>query len=307
MAKDPASTVFSSINMNLLSPTRPKSHFIRRHALMVAFATLCVAPQLAKSQVVVSNPAVVTGSGSVNPGSETLGYFAGSDATLLSNLKSDSYFRAIQDYSGFTGYTANDKTYTVNFAADQDIRFTYGSANITSSAAALSNATYAISGSSSLRLQAASASTATSLTVSFGTSDGGTGFAVDQTVTGVGFTLTGNYGNAVNDTVTVTYYSIIGTALSTQTYTNSTSTSSSAGGNGPVNAFSAYLNTTGDVASNVSYLTISFTTDTAAPFIFGLDDFGFTTTAIPEPSSIALLGGAASLAFVLAVRRRTRR
>lgn len=285
-----------------------QSHLLRSRvapAFIAAVSALGLAASVdLHAQVVVSNPAVVTGSNAINPSSEALGFYTGSSASTVSTLEADPLFRSLQDYSGFTGNTANNKTYTVDFGADQDVRFTYGSANNPASAAAISNLNYALSGTSALRLQGASASTASSMTIAFGTYDSGTGFTLNQTVTGVGFSFTGNYGNMVNDTVTVTYYSISGTALTTQTYTHAASTSSSAGAAGPVNAFTGYINSTGDAANNVSYLTIAFTTDTASPFIFGLDDFGFTTAAVPEPSSFALYAAASGLFFAASRRRR---
>ena len=134
------------------------------------------------------------------------------------------------------------------------------------------------------------------VTIDFGSFDSGTGTFDSNTnaVAAAGFTL--NQIGAANS-FTIEFQTDAGVTLQTVAFSGQAGNNPDPNGNNTASDY--FIGFDNGSTFNIGQIVISRTGST---FNSGLDDFGFTLNAIPEPTSIALLGlGALG---VMARRRR---
>ncbi|MFH1500150.1 MAG: hypothetical protein ABII82_20275 [Verrucomicrobiota bacterium] len=204
-------------------------------------------------------------------------------ATSAATLDALTGFWVVRD---FTGFTSGSNSIAFTSTDLPGIQFSFsGSIQLDNTGNEITNATFATSGSSAIRIQANTTNAATL-----------TGL-IDFTGAGVNaaaFTLAGNRFARVSD-ITVNFLSETSTVLSTQTYT----------GTGSSSAIGLYFGYEAPSSQTIGSISISVTLDSGSEtVVLGLDDVGFFST-IPEPSSAAMLVGSAGL--LLASIRRPRR
>lgn len=257
------------------NPTHPRKTSILH--LLAALASLLLIP-LSASAATVITPTVVTGENQINTLNRSLfhdsGYSHFEDLPGYGTVQNISYASALSNTTPLIlNYNQPD------FSAD--VRFQFNMAVGTDS---VTNSTYMTStGGNRLRLQALSDTNAIAMTIDFGIWDGDS-FDPNKTVVATGFTLSGTFANLSDGKVVVTYYNASSSVLNTQDLITDGSTTNT---NNNRWGFTGWENTSGNPDNNIAYITVAFTRDSANGTIISLGDFGYT--AIPEPSSLALL------------------
>lgn len=267
------------------------SHVRLRAAVLPLFAALAL--PVATHAAVLSDPTLYTGADAIDPaGSEGIDVSHGN--ITESALEALPGFRAVQDFTGFTGATANNASVTnyISFtdSAQPDIRFTTtGATAINNSGAHGTSPAQGTSGTSLIILDASTVAAMT-MTITFGSYDAGV-FTSAIGVSAAGFTLSNN---ADAYAFSIVFRSTLGAALQTVSFNGDTD--ADAGGN-HLDVFVGYQADSGSLIGSVEI------TRTGSSFNTGFDDLGFST--IPEPSTYAALLGLAGLSFA-AYRRHTR-
>lgn len=257
---------------------------------------------------VVTDTTLTTGSSAIDPsGSRTVDVQA-TGSTSIATLTSHADFRgAVQ--SGWTGFvgasTSTNNIYSFTDSSLPDISFDISGSYSATTGGSIGNATRTTSASSGYTISASGGGSVgtpltVTLTINLGSYNSGTGvFTNGATVDGVGFTVAALLSG---QTTTARFYNAATTLLSTQSivttgvFTDNDSQSNSQDG---------YFGYTGDgsLANGVSKIILDITYTAGGTTGKALDDFGFTgVTAIPEPSSYALMAGFAGLCLV--ARRR---
>lgn len=256
------------------NPTHPRKTSILH---LLAAASLLLIP-LSASAAIVLEPTVVTGSDQINTLNRSLFYNSGYAA-----------FEALPGYGtvqniNYTGTLSHTTPLILNYDQTDysaDVRFQF---NMSVGTSSVTNSTYITStGGNRLRLQALSDTNAIEMTIDFGIWDGDS-FDPNKTVVATGFTLSGTFANLSDGKVVVTYYNTNNSVLNTQDLITGGSTTNT---NNDRWGFTGWENTSGNTDNNIAYITVAFTRDSANGTIISLGDFGYT--AIPEPSSLALL------------------
>jgi hypothetical protein len=247
---------------------------------------------------VIFNPTLASGAGDVIDPSGGQGIDT-SFGTAQSTLEARSDLRVLQDFTGFASAGSNGGTAS-NVVSFSDGTFPDILVEVTNSTSFAggngTNSLFTTSGSSALALRNADPGSNTSvMTITFGTWDGSS-FTGDQTVSAAAFALTHFY---TNKSGVVTFRDASDVALSLG------STIAYAGENavdGSGDHRDIYFGWDADAESTSSIGSIEITfVDGGAEFSSGFDDLAFTT-AVPEPSSTALIG-LGGLALILRRRR----
>jgi hypothetical protein len=247
---------------------------------------------------------LVTGGNPIDPLNRVVTGLTPSNVTSQSVIENTAGFGTVQSFAGF-----GNGTNIIDFSGGKpDVKFSFSGDFSLTTGSNFTNGNFATSGSSSVRFESTANTSATAktftATMTFGDWNG-TNFtnaasgSLDAPNT-VGFTFAGQ-GDRMHmlNNITATFKGLSGETLSTQTLTGlniANNTSVSAG----------YFGYQGEQVGSVD---LTFTTKASifsATPIVGIDDFGFgtTTSAIPEPSSYALLAGGLMLGMTLVKRRR---
>ncbi|MFA6960829.1 MAG: PEP-CTERM sorting domain-containing protein [Opitutaceae bacterium] len=238
--------------------------------------------------------------GTIDPtGASDITVNAGS-STAKSTLEGLSGFGVIQSFTGFTGGT-NQIAFTDTSRADLQLSFSGTGVN-SASGSELTNAGYVTSGLSGTRLVSDNRTSAHNViqTIDFGSWNGSTFDSTAITTTAVGFTLTGLTANFDRlGSISASFLSDSGSVLSTQSVSGTTLTGSSQS-----IYFGFQASGSDTIGSVVITLNINAKVASEGQVILGLDDLGFTTSSIPEPSSYAALAGLLSLGCVVFFRRK---
>lgn len=266
--------------------------------------------QVAEAPTASTQFVTVSGAGTINPSGKTgSGFFHGSGQ--IGSFESFAGYSTVQTFPTSLNNLGTAKALNFTGTGSSDVLFSASGGTGTSVA---TNGTYATSTGNAIRLQVPVATTFT-FTVSFGdleldpVNTTQYFFNPNQGVTAVGFTLSGLYSRLVDTTATVNFYSAGASLLSSQALNGTVEGSSGSTSVTTADrwAFVGWQNTSGIVANNISYLTVSFTTwASGGDLQLALDDFGYSTTAIPEPSTAVALAGAGALGLALGGRRRRR-
>jgi hypothetical protein len=200
------------------------------------------------------------------PGSVTLATF---------NSLSDKNIQA--NYTGISGTTGN----TID-GSDIDVRIDHGGTGGSFAASVPSNGVSNFNTSTTGNADAVTPSI----------------FTDDRTVYAAGLALT-QFGSAYTN-VTITYYDVTDTVLSTQSFAGTGDTLVLGETGAGSDWFTGYIATTGNY---ISYLTIDLTRNTGTSDV-GLD--ALTFVAVPEPSTYAIYAGLLALGLVMWRRKRLR-
>lgn len=258
--------------------------------LSLLFMALSATASLNAATIVVTDPTRTTSPAAniIDPDDTRNVSFnaTGTGFTSQATIEAVSSIGSLQNYSGFTG-NSNANSYIASFtiATLPDLQFTF-SGSPSASATAISNASFATSASSSLRLGTSAVSSPVSLRIDLGSYNGSTFTTGVNSVKEFAFTLAGSF-SRVNGDVTISYFDSADNALSTQLLT---STSDSVAG------YTGFQSAT----SNISYVTVGYTANASGTGILGLDDLAFSS--VPEPSSSLLLAICAVFAMGFRIR-----
>jgi hypothetical protein len=238
--------------------------------------------------------------GTIDPtGSRDITVNAGS-STAKSTLEGLSGFGVIQSFTGFTGGT-NQIAFADTSRADLQLSFSGTGVN-SASGLELTNPGFVTSGTSGTRLVSDNRTGAHTViqAIDFGSWNGSTFDSTAITTTAVGFTLTGLSANFDRlGSISASFLSDAGTVLSTQSVSGTTLI----GSNQSI-YFGFQASGSDTIGSVVITLNINAKVASEGQVILGLDDLGFTTSSIPEPSSFAAIAGLLSLGCVVFFRRK---
>lgn len=276
-------------------------------------------PVLAASSLaaVVTDPILTTGSGAIDPaGSRTVDVQATGSASIATLISQTDFRGAVQ--SGWTGFvgagTSTNNIFNFTDSTLPDISFDVSGSFGTNTGSNVGNTLRTTSSSSGYNIVASGGgSLATPLTVTvtinLGSYNSGTQmFTNGATVNGVGFTVAALLSTATTgQTATATFFNAYNTLLSTQSIIASGTLTDN---DSQANSRDGYFGYVGDgsMAGGVSKIILAIQYTTGGTTGKALDDFGITSlTAIPEPSSYALLAGVAGLLLVVSKRTVDRR
>ncbi|MDR1284036.1 MAG: hypothetical protein LBK99_24945 [Opitutaceae bacterium] len=252
------------------------------------------------SATVITDPALVTTGNKIAPYAAINTPAPGS--TAESTLEALSAYAVLQDFTGFVS-GSNTLHFSAEARSRPDVQITFAGASSTANTGkAMTNNSFLTSSGSGMQIQLTPSETdATSFTA---TIDFGEWNAASSTFNGnannvnaAGFTLRAALERfALVSSITARFYSADGNILSTQSITAN---------NLPTGAAPS-IHFGYQAAGNSSISSIILTVDmirkeessTVPAPLFGFDDLGFTTIAIPvpEPAAIAWLGGLVMMA-----------
>lgn len=280
------------------------------HRNVLSAALLLPALVVSTRAAVAIDPVLTTGASAIDPsGSRTIDTSATGSYPAASLTAHSSFRGAIQ--SGWTSFvgasTSTNNIYSFTNSTLPDLSFDISGSYGATAGASVGNVQRTTSASSGYSIFAnAGGSIATpvtvTLTINLGNYASGV-FTNGATVDAVGFTLSDIRSG---QTATVRFYNASNSLLSTQSIVSSGTFTDN---DSFANSRDGYFGYAGNesIGLGVSKIVIDISYTAGGTFAKGLDDFGFTSviTAIPEPSTAALLIGAAGLLF--AGTRRSRR
>lgn len=267
---------------------------------------------------VIYNPVRHTGADAIDPaGSQqiTANQLGGGATQAILEARSD--FGVVQDWAGFTAWGGNSANTNIlafsDIRPDVEFRVNNLSGTVFSEYGEAFNtaATHATSGTSSIRtgfVPGVVTSTNT-FTMSFGTFDG-TNFFYDQAVEAVGFTLNNINGgtNSATDTTRyrVDFQNAAGDSLFISAWVDVNTMPRDTADNRPNIFFAHMVDPNTPLEDWIARVVVREERRGAANGgnQMAFDDFGFTATLVPEPSSLLLFITVGTAAVVWCVRRR---
>ncbi|EIP98180.1 hypothetical protein OpiT1DRAFT_02632 [Opitutaceae bacterium TAV1] len=274
--------------------------------LFTRFASIASAALLFSAShlhaIVVTDPLLTTGPGSMDKDTGKIGITKTvTGSTEKSVLETTDGFAVIKEgFAGFERYGTSTNTFSFTEANRPDVRFSISGTSVNTEAGReLTNPDY-LATDTGMRLVNGGAAGYVKATIEFGSLDGGS-FTTGEGVAAVGFLLTGPSGQFSRVTsITATFFSVAGTALSTQTMDESLA--------GAQGLYFGYKAPGADLIGSVE-ITVNVTAQSGQTVTLGLNNFGFAPAGtIPEPAGIALTAGlgVGALILVRRIRRQAR-
>ncbi|MDR1279457.1 MAG: cell wall anchor protein [Opitutaceae bacterium] len=274
--------------------------FFTRLAFIASVALLLSASRL--HAVVVTDPLLTTGSGSMNKDTGSIGITEiAAGSTAQSILEATAGFAVVKaGFATFEKYNAGASTNTFSFTASTrpDVRFSIASDSTSVNADAgreMTNPGY-LATSSGWRLINGGGTGYVKGIIEFGSQDSDT-FTADEGVgvAAVGFLLTAPNANDIftrSPSVTTVFKSTTGVILSTQTVSGLSASSHG--------LYFGYK-TTGDTLIGSVEISVTVTALSGKTATFSLNNFGFAPAgvAVPEPAHAALLIGFGIAAIIV--------
>ncbi len=265
-------------------------------------AGACLATLLAASTTPATAAVVVdpTLGPLIDPSGSNAITVAAPDSVNKTTLEAMAGFGVLHTFTGFAA-PSTTVSFTDPQKTDLQISFTEGPAN---NGNETTSTAFSTSGASALLFAALSTAPAQTIrgVIDFG-AWGGTSFDTDGgAASAAGFTLSGQHSRFTRvESLTATFYSTTGSVLSTQSVGLTDLV-----GTGNQGIYFGYQAEPGQSIGSIEIVTaIRASAGCATQFLLGLDDIGFVT-AIPEPSSAALMVGGMALVGA-AMNRRVRR